>query len=524
MFDKSKINKKIILIILDAWGLAPPSKGNAISLADTPFFDSLEKYSFTKLCAHGKCVGLPDGQPGNSEAGHLNLGAGRVVLDDAVSITKSIENGKFFKNKAFLQGVKFLKENKSKMHLMGLVTEDNSPHSCPKHWLAMIDFLDKQGIDEVFLHLFTDGRDSAQHAAPKIIDRFREKRENGYKNQSIKVRVASVSGRFFAMDRTDHWQRIKQVYDLMTLGKGMEAKSAKDAILKGYNRGETDEFITPTVIKKQGQPVATIDKGDVIAFLNLRSDRARELTKVFVQDDFLKDNPNAFKREKYPETFFIALTDFGPYLDDIKTAYPSQPIKKSLPVVLDGLNQLYISETEKYAHVTFFFNGGYDEPVSKEDRVLIPSPDVKSYKDAPFMKADEIVEKILEKTSKKDYKFITVNFPNGDMLGHTGDIKAAIKGLTFLDKKVKYLKNKMEELGYIVMITADHGGPEEMINPKTKEIETRHTANPVPFAIISDQNYNLARSGKLGDVAPTILEIFGIDKPDIMTGKSLIEN
>jgi len=525
MFDKSKIKEKVILMILDGWGLAPASKGNAIARADTPFFDSLRAHSFTKLCAHGECVGLPKGQPGNSEAGHLNLGAGRVVLDDAVYISKTIKDGRFFKNPAFLEGIRHLKKTKGKVHLMGLITEDNSPHSCPEHWLAMIDFLDKQNIKEVYLHLFTDGRDSGQHAAPKILERFETKMNNHHKNNnhSIKVKIASVAGRFFAMDRTKTWERIEKVYDLMVLGKGFKADSGKEAILQGYNRKETDEFISPTVIEKNKKPVAKVEDGDLMFFLNLRSDRARQLTKAFVQDDFLKQNPKTFKRKKFPNTFFVALTDFGPNLGGARVAYPSTEIKQSLPVVLDGIKQLYVSETEKYAHVTFFFNGGYDKPVSKEDRLLIDSPNVMSYREAPFMKAEEIVKAILKKTKEKDYKFITVNFPNGDMLGHTGDIKAAIKGLTFLDKKVKNLTKKMRKKGYIVVVTADHGGPEEMINPKTKEIETRHTSNPVPFAIISDKDYKLKKSGKLSDVAPTILDIFGIKKPDIMTGNSLIK-
>src|SRR6056297_3508172 len=285
MFDKSKIKEKVILMILDGWGLAPASKGNAIARADTPFFDSLRTHSFTKLCAHGECVGLPEGQPGNSEAGHLNLGAGRVVLDDAVYITETIENGKFFKNKAFLKGVDYIKDTKGKVHLMGLITEDNSPHSCPKHWLAMIDFLEQQGIDEVFLHLFTDGRDSGQHAAPKILERFENKivcrRQENNGQHCIEVKIASVAGRFYAMDRTKHWQRIKKVYKMLTQGEGFKADSGKEAILQGYNRGETDELIKPTVIvDKDKKPVATIEDGDLIAFLNLRSDRARELTKA----------------------------------------------------------------------------------------------------------------------------------------------------------------------------------------------------------------------------------------------------
>jgi len=395
--NKNNKNPHLILIVLDGLGESSPNKGNAVSLAKTPFFDSLrKKHPFGFLCAHGHCVGLPKNQPGNSEAGHLNLGAGRVIKDDAVYVSESIEDGTFFKNPAFLEGINYLKENNSKVHLMGLITEENSAHSCPGHWLAMIRFLDEQGIKEVFLHLFTDGRDSAQHAAVKIVERFEQTVEhnNNHYNNTIKVTIASIIGRFYAMDRTKQWDNIEKAYHLLTLGKGLKAKTAKDAIIQAYNRKETDEFISPTVIvDKKENPVATINDNDLVLFMNLRSDRARELTKSFAQRHFNKKNPGSFKREKVcKDLFFVALTDFGPDLDKVRIAYPSRIIKNTLPVVLGnaGLSQLYIAETEKYAHVTFFFNGGHDHAVAGEQRINIPSPKTGHYDQVPKMSTGEV--------------------------------------------------------------------------------------------------------------------------------------
>lgn len=531
MINKPQINTKILLIILDGWGIAPRSKGNAITLAKTPFFDSgIKKYPSTELCAHGECVGLPKNQVGNSEAGHLNLGAGRVVKDDAVYISISIKDGTFFKNPIFHEAIRHLeKKNHThpNVHLMGLVTEENSAHSSPEHWHAMIQFLDQKGVDTVYLHLFTDGRDSSQHGAIKILQRFQEQMGNNHKrlNHHIAVKIASICGRFYAMDRTKTWERIEKTYDLLILGAGHKAESAHEAIVMGYNRKETDEFIEPTVVVgKDNKPVATIDDNDVLIFMNLRSDRARELTKVFVQRDFNKKNPKSFKRKKFPQTFFIALTDFGPDLDTIRTAYPSREIKNSLPVVLDGLKQYYIAETEKYAHVTFFFNGGYDHPVVGEERITIRSSGVAHYEDLHEMRSKKIADTLLEKIKTSAPDFICVNFCNADMVGHTGNLEATIKGVEFLDTTLARLIKAVRKKKYVCIITADHGGAEQMVNLKTNEIETKHTTNPVPFVLVNQhKRLKLLDGGKLGDVAPTILNIMGIPKPKEMTGVSLIK-
>ena len=531
MPDKVEEKKQpIILIILDGWGIAYPSKGNAIDLAQTPFFDSLlKKYSHTELCAHGERVGLPKGQPGNSDAGQLNLREGRVVKDDAVYITEGIKDGTFFKNPAFLEGIMHLKKNKSKVHLMGLVTEENSAHSSPEHWLAMIRFLDEQGVKRVFLHLFTDGRDSSQHGAIQILQRFEEGVKNDHHqfNNIIKVKIASIVGRFYAMDRTKQWDRVEKAYDLLTLAKGKQASSGKDAITQAYNRKQTDEFISPTIIiDDKEKPIALINDNDLVIFMNLRSDRARELSKAFVQKEFNKKNPGSFRRERFPQNlFFLALTDFGPDLDNIRTAYPSREIKNSLPVMLDGMQQFYIAETEKYAHVTFFFNGGYDHPVAGEERVLIPSVNVISYDLVPKMSANKICQRVLKEIREEKPGFILINFCNPDMLGHTGNLKATIQGIEYVDKKLTELIKVAKKEKYLTIITADHGNAEQMINLKTGEVETTHTINPVPFILVDpkDKKYKLKKGGKLADVAPTVLDLMQIKKPKEMKRDSLIE-
>jgi len=525
--DKDGVNKTkpVILIILDGWGIAPPSKGNAITLAKTPFIKHLVRYfPSTQLKAAGRFVGLPKNQVGNSEAGHLNLGAGRIVKDDAVVISESINDGSFFRNSAFIQAVKHFKKYHSKIHLMGLITETNSAHSSPEHWQAMTQFLTRQGVKKIYLHLFTDGRDSPQHDAIEIIKRFQKRIQSNH--CLCDALIASISGRFYAMDRTKNWSRIGKVYQAMILGRGLEAASAEEAIIQAYNRQETDEFIQPTIIKKDHQPVALIEDNDAVIFMNLRSDRARELTKAFVQKEFNKKNLGSFIRQKFPNNlFFVALTDFGPDLDNTITAYPGRRIQNSLPIVLGpAVRQIYLAETEKYAHVTFFFNGGYDHLVANEERIMVPSLKVKSYDLMPKMSAPEIFQIVLKKIKDQKFDFLAVNFANPDMLGHTGNLEATIKGIEYLDQCLKKIILEARNKKINALITADHGNAEEMINLKTGEILTSHTSNPVPFILVANEykKRKLRKDGILGDVAPTILEIMGIKKPKEMTGKSLM--
>ncbi|MDD2646386.1 MAG: 2,3-bisphosphoglycerate-independent phosphoglycerate mutase [Patescibacteria group bacterium] len=522
-----------LLIILDGWGVAPPSRGNAITLAKTPtFLDLKNKYPYTELCASGKCVGLPVKQDGNSEAGHLNLGAGRIVKADAVYISESIKDGTFSKNPIFLEGINYAKKNHSKIHLMGLITEEQSAHSSPEHWLAMLNFLDQRKVNEVYLHLFTDGRDSPQHAAINIIRRFENKLRNTHEYNSHygvnksgrgQVKIASICGRFYAMDRNKDWDRISKVYNLLVLGEGLKVRSAEEAIVQAYNRSETDEFILPSIICKNNQPVATIGDKDVVVFMNLRSDRARELAKAFTQKDFNKQNPGSFHRRRWSEEiFFIALSDFGPDLDLVRTAYPSRLITDSLPLVLKNYRQLYLAESEKFAHMTFFFNGGYDHPVNGEQRLMVPSAQVKSYDLKPEMSAAEITKNILKNISEFD--FMAINFANPDMLGHTGNLEATIKGLEFTDHCLAKIVDKLKELNGSLVLTADHGNAEEMINLATDEIDTQHSTNPVPCILVSSEykKAELRPGGNLADVAPTILDLMGVERPSDMKGKSLI--
>jgi 2,3-bisphosphoglycerate-independent phosphoglycerate mutase len=523
----------VVMAILDGWGIYHDYIGNAITRAKTPNYKMLlQKFPHTELCASGRCVGLPKTQDGNSEAGHLNLGAGRVVDQDTVIISKMISTGTFFKNPALKETIKHAKKYKSSVHLIGLLSGWESAHSDPDHILALLTFLREEKIKKVYLHLFTDGRDSFQYGALNFLKQIK----NQFKDGEI---IASITGRYYAMDRTKKWDRTESTYNALVFGKAKYfAKSPEDAIKQAYDRGETDEFIEPTVIVKNGicdkkgfcvggKAVGKIQDNDAIIFFNLRSDRTRQLTKAFVQKDFNKKNKNSFKRAKFLKNIcFIAMTDFGPDLDSILTISPSQDVKNSMPMALNGLRQLYIAETEKYAHVTYFFNGGYMNPVANEDRKEIPSPDISSYDKKPEMSALEITNIILNDIKENKHDFILVNFANPDMVGHTGNLAAGIKACGFVDECVGKIFSALKNKKGILIVTADHGNAEEMIDEKTEEIDTQHSSYPVPF-IIADmrnrkKNYKLKNKGILGNVAPTILDLLEIKKPKEMTENSLI--
>lgn len=513
-------NLPLVLIILDGWGLSENKEGNAIRLAKTPFIDSLyEKYPHRQLSASGQDVGLPIHQAGNSEAGHMNIGAGRVIEQDSVIISKSINNGTFFKNPAFLQAAHHVNKHKSNVHLMGLLSDGSSPHSDDDHILSLLSFFMSTTEQNIYLHLFTDGRDSPRFSALKNLDQ--------YKNvfNSKRVKIATIMGRFYAMDRTKTWERTRLAYEALVLGKGREVADGIDAVNQAYNRGASDEFILPSVIMVDHKPLGLIKDGDAVVFFNLRSDRARQLTKAFVQPDFENKNKGSFRRSKIlKDLLFVALTDFGPDLDSILTAYPGVDILDTLPIALRDLRQLYIAETEKYAHITYFINGGYDHSVAGETRVNIPSQVISSYDKLPAMSAPEVAQYVLDSLNHNRFDFVTVNFANPDMLGHTGNLKAAIEAIDLLDGLVsKVVKTILEKNGTAIII-ADHGNVEEMINLVTKEIDTQHSRNPVPFILVNDQvKYQLVKTGKLANVAPTILEVIGVPKPELMTGKSLIK-
>ena len=512
-----------VLLIMDGWGIAPKSKANAIELAKKPHFDYLWKhYPHTELRAAGKDVGLPPDQEGNSEAGHMNIGAGRVVDQDSVAISKAINTGKFFKNPAFTAAHTHIKKNKSNLHIMGMLADDQSGHADPDHLLALLSWARMKKIKNVYLHLFTDGRDSRPHASLKLIEALMRQLKNqesgGHRSGEW---IATITGRYYAMDRKKEWSRTEKAYDAMLLGKGLKAKSPQEAITQSYNRGETDEFIPPYVIERAGKPIATIDDGDAIIFFNLRSDRARQMSKPFVQPEFNKLNPKSFKRKKIlKNVVFVAMTDFGPDLDSILTAFPSADIINTLPAVLKNIKQLYIAENEKYAHITYFFNGGYADPVDDEDRVLISSPAVPSYDKTPAMSTYKITERVIKSLSR--YQFIAINFAIPDMVGHTGNMKATTKSVEAVDACVGKLYHHISKLHGTLVITSDHGNAERKLDVATGEMYTEHTVNPVPFILIeSKKTPRRLRRGRLCDVAPTIIKLLKIPKPKEMTGKAL---
>ncbi len=512
--------KTTLLIIVDGWGIGiPKDPGNPITPKSAPnYFAMLKKYPNCKLEASGESAGLRKGQEGNSEAGHLNLGAGRVIKQDALFIYDAIADGTFLKNNAFHQALHHVKKYKTAVHLMGLLSNHNSAHSCPEHLYALLDLLHKENIKQVYLHLFTDGRDSGQYEAHKHL-KLLEKAFHGNE------KVATVMGRFYAMDRNKDWNRTRLAYEAMVLGKGCVASSFEEALRSSYNNGDTDEFVCPTVLMENNHPVATIKDNDAILFFNLRSDRARQLTKAFVQSDFKEINPGAFSRHQHPKnTRFVALADFGPDLSGVLTAFPSHDVKNSLVQVLCPRKQMYAAESEKFAHITYFFNGGYAQHFCDENWVKIASPEVKNYAEKPEMSAKQLADYIIGAIESGQYEFIAMNFANMDMVGHTGNFAAAQKAVSVVDGELARIIKILIKNGGQGIVTADHGNIEEMINPNSGEPDTEHSTCPVPFILINSRIKAPRKlpDGKLANVAPTILKMMGIAKPAEMTAKSLV--
>ena len=515
--DKEKQNNSeyhpVVLAILDGWGYSKRKEGNAIALADTPHYDDiLEQSPHTLLSAFGRDVGLEEDQDGNSEAGHLNIGAGRIVLQDTVKISRAIDDGSFFRNPAFERAVKHVQRHNSTLHLMGLLSDNQSAHVNPDHLLALLSFAKQLRLRKVVSHLFTDGRDSSRYEAIDLMKQLHTVLDG--------VRVGSIAGRFYAMDRGNNWDRIERVYSMLTMGEGLRAKSPEEAILHAYNRDETDEFIQPTIIVPEGEEPATIGFNDSVIFFNLRSDRARQLTKSFVQPDF-----SFFKRKVFLEDLvFVGMTDFGPDLD-ILSAYPSEDEKNTLPMALKAYRQLYIAESEKFAHATYFFNGGYDHPVAGEDRVVIPSPKVRTYDMLPQMSTPQIVDYVVDDISREKHDFIMINFAAPDMVAHTGNLQASIKAAEAVDVALNRLEQVIAHHKGILIVSADHGNLEGLTNGSTGEIDTEHSTNPVPFILVGTPlpKDALRGGGRLADIAPTILELYHIEKPQDMTGESLIK-
>jgi 2,3-bisphosphoglycerate-independent phosphoglycerate mutase len=506
-----------ILIILDGWGINPESKGNAVSAAKTPFLDDMmATYPSSRLLCSGKSVGLPEGVMGNSEVGHLNIGAGRVVYQNLLRIDVSIEDGSFFSNPVFDQIISKVKSNDSSLHLMGLVS-DGGVHSHLSHLLALLELGKQRGLEKVFVHAITDGRDTLPHSGVEYLMQVQK---------SIKSigcgKIATVCGRYYAMDRDTRWGRVEKAYRLYTRGEGVKEIDPVKGLKRAYERGESDEFIKPIAITdKSGKSAGMVEDDDGIIFFNFRADRAREITRVFTEADF-----DSFKRNPFPKlSDYICTTRYDEKFDLPIAFLPVHRDQILGEIVSErGLRQLRIAETEKYAHVTYFFNGGEEKPFPQEDRCLIPSPrNVATYDLKPEMSAYAVTKEVLARIRSEEYALIVLNFANMDMVGHTGNMEAAIKACETVDRCVHDIVTEVNEKQGTTLLTADHGNAELMLDPHGR-IQTAHTLNPVPLILIDDKRKNIRlKSGILGDIAPTILEIMGIEKPEQMTGKSLLK-
>ena len=507
-------NKVTMLMILDGFGENAEEKGNAVKLANTPNIDKLMKqYPTTRIAASGLAVGLPEGQMGNSEVGHTNIGAGRIVYQELTRITKSIEDGDFFSNEEFVNAIENCKKNNSKLHILGLVS-DGGVHSHIRHLFGLLEMAKRRDFEDVYIHCFLDGRDTPPASAENYITVLEEK----MKEKGI-GKIATISGRFYAMDRDKRWERVKKAYDAIVNGEGNKQANAINAIEGSYQKEVFDEFVEPTIITNGDKPTATISDGDSVIFFNFRPDRARQLTRAIVDPDF-----DGFETKKI-KTYFVCFTNYDETMPNVHIAFKKEQIKNTLGEVIckQGGKQLRIAETEKYAHVTFFFNGGEEKQYEGEDRILVPSPKVETYDLKPEMSAFEVTEKVLEAIESEKYNCIILNFANPDMVGHTGNLEAAIKAVETIDECAGKIVNAIKSKKGNLIITADHGNAEQMIDLKTGEPHTAHTTNLVPLILISEKEGLKLKQGKLADLAPTILELMNIEKPEEMTGESLIE-
>lgn len=515
--------KPVALVILDGWGIAPPSEGNAVSLADTPNFDDLVRhYPHSVITASGEAVGLSWQEVGNSEVGHMNLGSGRVVYQHLPRISKAITDGSFFKNEAFLHATKHVKKNNSKLHLLGLVSV-GGVHSHSEHLYALLEMAKRQGIKKVYIHAITDGRDVSRDSGLNFISELEER----IKDIGI-GKIATVCGRYWTMDRAEHWDRTKKAYDLMVEGKGEEFTSAKEAIEDSYKKEVFDEELEPKIIDKEG----LVSDNDAIIFFNFRADRTKQLTKAFILPGF-----EEFERNELKNLFFVTMTEYDKALP-VEVAFPEIEMRNTLPEVISkaGLKQLHIAETEKYAHVTFFFACGRLQPFPGEDREIVVSPEVASYDQQPEMSAFEVTEKLMGLINTGKYDFIIVNYANPDMVGHTGSIPAAKEAVEAVDNCLGRVVKAVLELDGALVIIADHGNADVMRDPVTGKINKEHTTNPVPFLVVSNNRRReigpgeivsadlsiLAPIGVLADVAPTILDLMDLKKPKEMMGMSLL--
>jgi 2,3-bisphosphoglycerate-independent phosphoglycerate mutase len=505
----------ILLLVMDGYAINSHKEGNAIAMANKPNLDGIfSKYPYTTLGASGLDVGLPEGQMGNSEVGHLNLGAGRVVYQEITRIDQAIKDKTFFENPVLIEGIKTAKKRGTCLHLMGLLS-DGCVHSSLNHLYALLKLAEQKNVEKVFVHAFMDGRDTSPTAGVNYLQELFEK----FKEIGV-GRLSTVAGRYYAMDRDKRWERVEKAYRAMVYGEGLMTNDVIDAMKKSYADNVTDEFIVPLVVTRDGNPeTGRIKKGDVGIFFNFRADRARELSYSLSDENF-KEFPQS-------DNLTIDLINMTMYDEKLKCKIAFPPIKlvNILPEMLEreGKRQLRIAETEKYAHVTFFFNGGQEKPFKGEDRILIHSPKVPTYDLKPEMSALEVTETVVKEIKSKKYDFILLNYANPDMVGHTGVLSAAIKAVEAVDKCVGTVVSAVQEVNGIAMVTADHGNADQMIDPSNGEVFTAHTTNPVPFALVIENFKGKLRSnGKLADVAPTILHLMNIEKPKEMDGERLI--
>ena len=508
--------KPVVLMVLDGYGLNSNPEGNAIAMANTPVMDKLmAECPFVEGAASGLAVGLPDGQMGNSEVGHMNIGAGRIIYQDLTRITKSIEDGDFFENKGLLAAIENCKKNNSDLHLWGLLS-DGGVHSHISHVYGILELAKKNGLENVYVHAFLDGRDTPPASGKDFVATLEEKMAE------IGVgKIASLSGRYYAMDRDNNWDRVQKAYDSLVKGEGVKATSAVQAMEDSYAQDVTDEFVLPTVIiDESGAPLSLVKENDSVIFFNFRPDRAREITRAFCDDAF-----TGFDRPFIPLTY-VCFKDYDETIPNKIIAFEKESIDNTFGEYLAkcGKKQLRLAETEKYAHVTFFFNGGVEDPNVDEFRLLVNSPkDVATYDLKPEMSAPEVGMDLVDAIKKNEYDVIVINFANPDMVGHTGVIPAAVKAVERVDQLVGDAVEAVKEVGGVMFICADHGNAEKMIDYETGKPHTAHTTNPVPFILVNaEEGTELREGGCLADIAPTLLELMGLDQPAEMTGKSLI--
>ena len=507
--------KPVVLMILDGYGLNDNCDHNAVCEGRTPVMDQLmSQCPFVKGNASGLAVGLPDGQMGNSEVGHLNMGAGRSVYQELTRITKSIQDGDFFDVPEFLQAVENCKKNHSALHLWGLVS-DGGVHSHNTHIYGLLELAKRNGLDKVYVHCFLDGRDTPPASGKGFVEELEAKMKE------IGVgKVASVMGRYYAMDRDNRWDRVERAYNALTKGEGKTAVSAADGIQASYDAEVNDEFVEPFVVVEDGKPVAVVNDHDSVIFFNFRPDRAREITRAFCDDEF-----KGFAREKRLDLTYVCFTDYDDTIANKLVAFKKESIVNTFGQYLadHNMTQARIAETEKYAHVTFFFNGGVEEPNKGEDRILVPSPKVATYDLQPEMSAPAVCDKLVEAIKSGKYDVIIINFANPDMVGHTGIEDAAIKAIETVDACVGRTVDAVKETDGILFICADHGNAEQLVDYETGTPFTAHTTNPVPFILVNaDPSFKLREGGCLADIAPTLIELMGMEQPKEMTGKSLL--